>query len=268
MGGLLLALDVTDRQHLQQRLFISERMATVGTLAAGVTHEINNPLAYVTGNLHFLEDDLKSLRDRLPSGLAPSLVVAMVEDMLSSVRDALHGTTQVSAIVQDLKVFSRAESDGAGPTDLPRVIHGAVKMAGNELRQRAAVVLELESVPPVRGSEGRLSQVLLNLLINAAHAIPEGHPEQNRVTVRCRVLPDGNVEVTISDTGLGMPPDVLARVFEPFFTTKPVGEGSGLGLSICHGIVHALGGSIAAQSTPGKGSRFTLVLPSHQAGSP
>jgi len=137
----------------------------------------------------------------------------------------------------------------------------SIRLTGNELKHRAVLVRELGDTPLVLADEGRLAQVFINLLINAAHAIPEGNTDANRIVVRTRTDDQGRAVVEIQDSGEGMPPEVQARAFDPFFTTKEVGEGTGLGLSICHGIISGLGGQIAIESTRGHGSLVRVVLP-------
>jgi CheY-like chemotaxis protein/anti-sigma regulatory factor (Ser/Thr protein kinase) len=167
----------------------------------------------------------------------------------------------VRDIVRDLKVFSRADKDERRPTSIPRVLQSAVNVAGPELRRRARLVLDLADVPTVVANESRLSQVFLNLLVNAAQSIPEGHPEENRIAASCRVDPLGRVVVAVQDTGCGIPQADQKRIFDPFYTTKPVGVGTGLGLAICHGIVSSVGGEIEVESAPGRGSTFRVTLP-------
>src|SRR5262249_33389157 len=142
---------------------------------------------------------------------------------------------------------------------------GAIRLTGNALRHRAQLVRELHPAPLVVADDGRLTQVFINLLVNAAQAIPEGRSDANRITVRTRTDESGRAVAEVADTGKGMPADVLARVFDPFFTTKDVGEGTGLGLSICHGIITNLGGQISIDSAPGHGTVVRVVLPPAQA---
>lgn len=164
-------------------------------------------------------------------------------------------------IVRDLKLFSRADEDDRIAVDVERVLESSQRMAWNEIRHRARLVKDFAPVPPDFANESRLGQVFLNLIVNAAQAIPEGRAESNRIRIGTSLGPGGRVVVEVTDTGSGMPPDVLKRLFAPFFTTKPVGVGTGLGLSICHRIVTALGGEIRAESTLGQGSTFRVFLP-------
>ena len=164
------------------------------------------------------------------------------------------------SIVNDLRTFSRSETEQRAPVDVREAIDAAVKMARHEIRHRARLVREIGEVSPVLGDQTRLAQVVLNLLINAAHAIPEGHPEAHTIVVGARPW-EGSMEVFVQDDGAGIPPEVISRVFEPFFTTKPVGVGTGLGLSICRGIVQAHGGTIEVESEVGRGTTFRVRLP-------
>jgi CheY-like chemotaxis protein/two-component sensor histidine kinase len=225
----------------------------VGTLAAGVAHEINNPLAWITSNLHFALEELGRLR--IETGLSA------LDEMSEALTDARTGAERVSTIVRDLKLFSRAQDEQTGLVDVRRVLESAITMARNEIRHRAHLERRFDDVPLVKGNEGKLSQVFLNLLINAAHAVPEGDVARQAIVVSATQDALGRVVVSVRDTGQGIEPDVLPHIFDPFFTTKPVGQGTGLGLSICHSIVSSLGGSIGVESTPGRGSTFKVTLP-------
>ena len=247
---LTFARDVTERRRLESRLAQADRMASIGTLAAGVAHEINNPLAYVMGNLDLL--------DRLLATRAGP--AERTGDMLRMLRDAREGCDRMRSIVSDLRTFTRAETEERAAVDLPAAIDAAIKMAQHEIKHRARLVREVDEVPPVIGDQTRLAQVVLNLLVNAVQAIPEGRPDDHTIRVGARRSGDA-VEISVQDDGAGIPPDVIDRVFEPFFTTKPVGVGTGLGLSICRGIVQAHGGSIEVESKVGHGATFRVFLP-------
>jgi PAS domain S-box-containing protein len=245
--------DVTERHRLRAKLLLSDRMVSLGTLAAGIAHEINNPLAYVTANLEVVAE---SLGDEP----APASVEQHAE-LQAAIGDAREGAERVRKIVRGLSSFSRSEEEKRQSLALPDVLAAAIRLTSNELRHRAVLVRELGPTPLVLADEGRLAQVFINLLINAAHAIPEGHTDANRITVRTRTDDHGRAVIEIEDSGEGMAPEVQARAFDPFFTTKEVGEGTGLGLSICHGIITGLGGQIAIESSRGHGSLVRVVLP-------
>jgi PAS domain S-box-containing protein len=247
--------DVTERKRMRAKLLVSDRMASLGTLAAGIAHEINNPLAYVTGNLEVAAETLDDPR----SGLASDARA----DLSAAISDARDGAERVRKIVHGLRSFSRAEDETRAALALPGVLETAIRLTGNEVRHRAELVRDFGPTPMVIADDGRLTQVFINLLVNAAHAIPEGHSSANQITLRTRTDDQGRAVVEVEDTGRGMTADVQARVFDPFFTTKDVGEGTGLGLSICHGIITGLGGQISVDSAPSKGTMIRVVLPAH-----
>jgi signal transduction histidine kinase len=244
-----------DRRKMHDQLLISERMASVGLLAAGVAHEINNPLAAVLANLDLAHQDVSQLA--IPDGPDG----AKTRELLDELNEARDAATRIRDIVRDLKLFSRSEEEKRTAVEVDRVLDSSARMAWNEIRHRAKLVKEYSPVPPVEANESRLGQVFLNLIVNAAHAIPVGRASANTIRIATYLGPGGKVVVEVSDTGTGMTPDVLKRLFTPFFTTKPVGVGTGLGLSICHRIISALGGDISVESTAGKGTTFRVTLP-------
>jgi PAS domain S-box-containing protein len=275
-GGVVavrgIARDITDRRRLEEQLFISERMASVGTLAAGVAHEINNPLAALIANVEFAVQDLGRLRaDIVEEGARARAggadvgwtrrLMLRLPELEETLQDARLSASRVRSIVRDLKVFSRAgDEEKHGPVDVHQVLESSLRMAWNEIRHRATLVKDFADIPPVHGNEARLGQVFLNLLVNAAQAIPEGRAEKNEIRLVTRRT-STNVIVRISDTGTGMTPDVRARIFEPFFTTKPAGVGTGLGLAICRRIIASLGGQITVESEPGRGTNVDITMP-------
>ncbi len=248
---LTMARDVTLQKQLERQLVQADRLAALGTMAAGVAHEINNPLAYAMLNLEWIARKLPHVQED-PSSL-PAMMVMLDE--------AREGAARVSAIVRELRSFSRADGETRKHVDLAAVVQSAIKMVGNEIRHRAQVVTSFEPALPVLANEARLEQVVVNLLLNAAQAMPEGTAAKNVVRVSVRQDGERLAVLEVSDNGDGIPADVLPRIFDPFFTTKPVGVGTGLGLSICHGIVTSLGGKIGAYSDPREGTTFRVVLP-------
>jgi PAS domain S-box-containing protein len=245
------ARDATERKRMRAKLAVTDRMASLGTLAAGIAHEINNPLTYVTGNLEVAAEALRALH----------AAHAEHADLGAAIDEARDGAERVRKIVHGLRMFSRSEEEKRVPVALPDVLETAIRLTGNEVRHRAVLVRELGPVPKVLADDGQLTQVFINLLVNAAHAIPEGRSSDNRITVRTRSDAHGRALVEVEDTGKGMAPEIQARVFDPFFTTKEIGGGTGLGLSICHGIVSGLGGQISIDSAPGRGTQVRVVLP-------
>jgi PAS domain S-box-containing protein len=256
-GFVMVARDVTDRKQTEMQLMLADRMASVGTLAAGVAHEINNPLAAVIANLDMALQDLGDLGER--PDLPP--------DLLDELNDARVSADRVREIVRDLKLFSRTHEDVFGAVNVEKVLDSTLRMAWNEIRHRAKLVKVYGSAPRVLANESRLGQVLLNLIVNAVQAIPEGNYESNEIRVTTRMA-DGQVIISIADTGGGMPPEVKQRLFTPFFTTKPVGVGTGLGLAISHRIISAMGGTITFESELGQGTEFRITLPVADAHAP
>jgi two-component system, cell cycle sensor histidine kinase and response regulator CckA len=259
---------LVELKQAQTQLQLADRMASMGTLAAGVAHEINNPLAFVVANLGFAQEEVRALRASPPDPLQMDKRLAALTWALG---EAQEGAARVRNIVLDLRVFSHPDAELRGAVDVRRVIDSALNLAQGEIRGRARIVRRFEAVPPVLGNEARLSQLFLNLIVNAAHSIPviasAGLDDDTAGTTRHEIRisvwqsPEGQVVTEVTDSGIGIPPEHLDRIFDPFFTTKPVGLGTGLGLSICHGIVRSLGGEISVTSAPGTGSSFRVSLP-------
>jgi len=252
---LTVVQDVTQQSLLQAQLRLTDRLTSLGTMAAGVAHEINNPLAFVLGNLNVVRSVLAPIRD-IPG--------VDLTDLRDAVNEALEGAERVRQIVSSLKPFSRVDETHRGHCDIARIVQASLNMAKNELRHRARIVTDIRPVGPVLGNEAKLSQVFINLLVNAAQAMPDGHAEENLVTVTS-YEERGTVVVTVSDTGSGIPPEVLPRIFDPFYSTKEIGKGTGLGLFVSQGIVQELGGTLAVTSRPGA-TRFEVRLPVTELG--
>lgn len=237
----------TERTAMLAQLVQAERLASVGVLAAGVAHEINNPLTYV----------MMSLEKLAKGATADARSATLVEA-------ALDGSRRIRGIVRDLKTFSRVDEESRAVVHVEHVLDTVVAMAAAELRYRARVTLSFVGGATTVGNEGRLAQVFLNLVINAAHAMPDEATEQNEIVLATSIVGD-DVVVEVRDNGVGIAEADLARVFEPFFSTKPIGAGSGLGLSICKNIVEAHGGRIEVESMPGQGTTFRVHLPRARA---
>jgi PAS domain S-box-containing protein len=248
---LAFARDVTERKRMEIKLLEADRLTALGVLSAGVAHEINNPLAYVLLNLEYLKREL-------PKAAADP---ARIEALMVRVQDACHGADRVASIVRDLRTFARGEETARQPVSLESVIEAAVNIAYPEIRTRARLERRYQTVPAVDGNAGRLEQVFLNLLLNAAQAFSADSGEtENSIRVSLRSQGD-QVVAEVADDGPGILPELLGRIFDPFFTTKPVGVGTGLGLPICRGIVQTHGGEITVDSKPGQGATFTLTFP-------
>ncbi|MFL5377644.1 MAG: two-component system sensor histidine kinase NtrB [Myxococcales bacterium] len=262
VGRVVTLTDLTARKRAEEelrrsqaQLRMADRLATVGTLSAGVAHEINNPLAYTIANLGYVAERLRDLPGSLD-----------LDEVDTAIAEALEGAERVRRIVKDMKTLSRVDDETISAVDVERALDASVNMAIHELRQKANVVKEYAGVGSALANEGRLVQVFLNLLVNASQAIATSSPESNEVRIVTCLDAEGRIAVEISDTGGGIPEDVLPRIFDPFFTTKPLGLGTGLGLSICHSLVTAIGGEIDVTSKVGAGTRFLLTLPSVQPG--
>jgi signal transduction histidine kinase len=247
------ARDRTEQRRLEVQLMAADRLAALGRLAAGVGHEINNPLAYVIGNLQIA---LESLRHRDTAEATERL------------EEALGGAERIRLIVRDLKVFGAHAPEALAPVDVHRVVDSCARVAESEIRLRAALVRDFSQVPPVLASEPRLAQVVLNLLVNAIQSIPEDGAQNHAITVSTRLEPDGRVALRVSDTGVGIERDDLPRVTDPFFTTKADRGGTGLGLSICNMLVTDQGGQMVIESEIGRGTTVTVRLPAAPVDAP
>ena len=240
-----LTAEMAARREAEARAATADRMAVVGMLTAGIGHEINNPLAVIVANLDFITESIEGEEDRR---------------LAEAVDDALSAALRAAEIVQHMRVFiqSSATTEAA---DVKRVIDSTLRMVANEVRHRAKLELDVEETPRVQLATAQLGQVLLNLLVNATQALPLGSARENTIHVKAHALDTTKVRIEVSDTGHGIPPDVVTRIFDPFFTTKPIGQGTGLGLWVCHQIVTAAEGTITVESEPGTGTTFRIELP-------
>ncbi len=251
----LILEDRTERIQIEASMARSDRMASLGLLAAGVSHEINNPLTYVLYNLAELADSLAGDQDLDPEER---------RELSSLAVDALSGARRVREIVRDLKTFSRLDDPKPRRVELTRVLELTLNLSANKLQRYARIETDFDGAPAVRATEARLAQAFLSVLLNADRAVAErGLPDSDESQViTVRAWAEGQEAlVQFTDTGVGIPERDLPRIFDPFFTTRPVGNGTGLGLSICHNIVTSFGGRIAVESQVGQGSTFTIHLP-------
>jgi signal transduction histidine kinase len=242
-----------EHERMQAMLVQADRLASLGLLAAGVVHE----------------EELPSLREGIQrqaregsSGPELTALATRMKAVESTLRDIRDGAERVRDIARDVKAFARNPDDASMLVDLREVLEAALKMALVHIRFRARVVRDYQDVPLVRANEARLAQVFLNLVVNAAQAIPEDGCE-HEIRVRLWTGPNGEACAEVGDTGMGIPAENMPHLFEPFFTTKPSGEGTGLGLFICKSIVESFDGSITVDSRPGEGTTFRLALPPH-----
>ncbi|NNM83245.1 MAG: GAF domain-containing protein [Burkholderiales bacterium] len=258
-------------EDAQNQLLQSEKMASIGQLAAGVAHEINNPIGYVNSNLGTLQrhiSDIFTVLSAYEAGVSEENVKELAErleidyirtDILELLNESQEGIARVRKIVQDLKDFSHVDEAEWQFADLHRGLESTLNIVHNELKYKATVVKEYGRIPEVECLPSQLNQVFMNILVNAAHAIKES----GIIKVRTGVS-DGEVWVEISDTGQGIPKENLGRIFAPFFTTKPVGKGTGLGLSLSYSIMQKHEGRIEVESEIGKGTTFRVILPVRQ----
>lgn len=245
------AKDITEKKLLEEQLRLADRTIAAGTLAAGIAHEINNPLTYVIGSLDLMERRLAQY---------PGAAEATA-DLLAQ---ALDGCDRIRDVVSDVRTFARHDDNVVIPVDPRAVCQAAMRIVSSDIRHRATIETDFATDTPfVLANNSRLGQVMINLIVNATQAMPADRTSDlNRIVIRTRHLPNGAAAIEVEDNGSGIHPDVVPRVFDPFFTTKPVGVGTGLGLSVCQGIVTALGGRIELASTEGRGSKFTVTLAS------
>jgi PAS domain S-box-containing protein len=259
---LVFMRDITYQNKMEQQAVLNDKLATVGTLAAGVAHEINNPLSYVLGNLVFLKEQFADLKNHLrETGAKDDFCVNLLSEMSDELSDIAEGGEKIREIVKGLKAFVHGSEEEVEKLNLNHVIESAINMTFHVIKQKARIEKELAvDLPILTANSGKLQQVFINLLINASQSIAGNHPADNKISVRTG-RNDGHLFVEITDTGKGIPENVLPRIFDPFFTTKAVGEGTGLGLSVCNEILKSYPGTIQVHSKVGKGTTFIVNLP-------
>lgn len=256
----VLIRDVSEREEMQLRIFQMDRLVSVGTVAAGVVHEIKNPLTYVINNIHLAAEEIDELRDQLRAVHNGENLRVYLDDADASLESAGDGADRVRRIVDDMKVFAHRQPGGVHPVSVVRAIELALRMTRGEVRRVARIETSFDDVAPVDADETRLSQVFVNLVMNAAQAMQE-IPEGEHI-LRLEVeQQDHEVLARVRDTGPGMPDSVSRRIFQPFFTTKSAEKGTGLGLSLSKAIIEDFGGRIAMHSEPGAGTVFEVRLP-------
>jgi len=282
-------LDITQRKKMEEekadlliQLTQTDKLASIGQLAAGIAHEINNPVGYVTSNLNSLEEYLsdigklieldQTLIKRLNEITLPEALAKMTEniheyarkidldflreDMDGLIKDCIDGLDRIKKIVIDLKDFAHPGKKDIEPVDVNACIETTLSVGANELKYKTTVYKDLNVVPLINGIPQQLNQVFLNILVNAAQAI------ETTGEIRIKTWQGNNdIFLTISDTGCGIDPENISKIFDPFFTTKEVGKGTGLGMNIAYNIIQQHGGSIAVESEKGKGTTFTIILP-------
>jgi PAS domain S-box-containing protein len=255
-----IARDISESRALREQLAVASRLAAMGTLVAGVAHEINNPLGGAIASHTFAAAELARQRDllRSPQPYDREAEALRLDGALDALEDAGAGERRIAAIVKDLALLGRPDP-ARGRVSLSHVVAESMLWVPQVLRDRCEILVEDGGAPDVAASEGQLAQVVTNLVGNAVRATPE----ERRASVRIRLGPGapGFARIEVADDGAGMTPEVMRHMFDPFFTTRGVGQGMGLGLAICHAIVTAHGGSISATSAPGQGATFRVELP-------
>ncbi|TXD37159.1 PAS domain S-box protein [Lujinxingia vulgaris] len=255
--------DVTDLHRLRQRVLTTSKMAAVGSLAAGVAHEINNPLAIVLANLEFVTEELVAIHQAYATD---HVVTEAVDDVQQAIFKVQTGIDRVRSIIDDLRSFSDAAQSRAEHLDMARLTTWALRRAEPRVHPLARIHTHIEDVPQVWASEIGVVQIIWNLIDNAADAVSHLSPDQARIDVTLKLSDrPGFVLLEIRDNGRGMGEDILSRAFEPFFTTQGIGDGAGLGLFVCQGLVAGMDGDITVDSTPGKGTRVRVFLPTAPA---
>jgi len=256
-----IARDLTERLELQANLCRADRLTSMGILAAGLAHEINNPLTYMLYNTEMVREEMGALIESAGRGAAPvgPALAGELRSWLECLDDVHEGQQRVGGLVDELRGFSRTDAAKAR-VEVARVAEKALRVADRHLRDCARVVVERGPCPAVWINEGQLFQVILNLLVNAGQALKPGATSDHQVTVSIDTI-DGQARVRVADTGPGMSAEVQDRIFDPFFTTKAPGEGTGLGLSISFNLVKQAGGRLSVESQPGAGACFEVRLP-------
>jgi PAS domain S-box-containing protein len=255
---ILAARDISQRSEFEARLRVADRLVSVGTLAAGVAHEVNNPLAYIMLNLQRVKRRIAESQGELRDEHR--------REVLESLEMALEGSAKVSTIVNDLRTFSRGSQHERSAVNIERVLQSTLKLASLQLYNRAEVVTEFAGVPEVWGNEARLAQVALNLFLNGVQSMKHGKGNVLRVSTGTDAL--GRIVVRVSDTGHGIPEIDLNRIFDPFFTTRDAEGGTGLGLYVCRSIVTECGGEITVHSQVDRGTTFQITLPAAHSSRP
>ena len=257
---LAIVRDVTQEHEMESRLRVADRLVSLGTLASGVAHEINNPLSYVVANVDFVVESLQSLP-------AEALATAGGQELLDALDEIREGGRRIASIVESLRYQARQDDELATPSDANSAVEASLRILDNQLRYRTRVELALSKVPLCLVHERRLVQVVVNLLTNALDAFPQRSSDQNLIRIATRPTRD-SVQLEVRDNGLGIPQAVRERIFDPFFTTKAPGVGTGLGLYLCHQYVAAAGGTIDFETRESEGTTFRVTLPlahSHRA---
>ena len=260
LGAVMVFRDISEQKRLQRQLEQADRLASVGIIAAGAAHEVTSPLDVILANIRFVLDQIRTHKNELLAS-RDKQEHGRTDDIESALADALTGGERVRRIVTELKMFGRIVPGKTANVDLHEVLEHALELTQHELFPRARIVKVFAERILVEAESTRLVQVFVNILLNAAQAIPPDGRASNEVKIITSIDRAGHVVIEVHDTGAGMSPEVVKRAFEPFFTTKDVGQGTGLGLSICHGIIKSFAGEIEIKSHLGAGTVVRVTLP-------
>jgi C4-dicarboxylate-specific signal transduction histidine kinase len=261
-GLRVFARDVTLRKQMEARLIQADRMSALGSLAAAVGHEMNNPLAFMLANLAFAREELERLGESLHD--KSEAVTRELDDVIEALSETAQGALRIKHIVQDLRTLSRKPQEQTGWVEVQPVLENALKLVRGELQHRARLERDFHEVPVVTADEARLSQLFLNLVLNAVHGMDPADAARNVLRVAAYTGEEGEVVIEVQDSGRGLPPEALSRIFEPFAAAHA--GGTGLGLSVSHAIVTSLGGTLRAESREGRGTLLTVTLPAASGG--
>jgi len=260
IGRVLVVRDLREIKELRQGAVQSARLAAVGELAAGIAHEINNPIAFVRSNLNQLQSHWRTLRRGLADVVEERALDKIAGEGDELIEESIDGVDRAAAIVRGMRGFSHAGSERRELANLNQLVEDVLQMAASQIESNVVIERYYVELPPVRCTPQELQQVFVNLIVNAGHAVAGGG------TLRIRTGVDGPwVTVDVEDDGEGIAPEIIERIFDPFFTTKGFGGGTGLGLGIAYRIARSHGGDISVESTPGEGARFRVRLPAHRA---
>lgn len=260
LGAVMVFRDVTEQRVAQKQLELSDRLVSLGTMAAGISHEINNPLAIIVANADFLAKSLESIANESEQGTNLALL-RQIDAIREAQRESKNAAERIKQVIADLNAFARPARRKLGRADVARAVAWALRVTAADLASRVTIDTHIDSVPDVLIDESRLGQIFVRLIENNRHAFKDRDATNNKMSIRVRSVSSARVSIEISDNGVGISKEVLARIFEPFYSTRTVRENRGLGLSVCHGLVAAAGGEMIAESDVGIGSVFRLLVP-------
>ncbi len=260
-GFVAIKRDTTEREAMNKELMENERLSTMGQLIAGIAHEINHPLSLILADIEFMREHIARGQGDEPGSAGAVSAKESGKGLAGSLGEIEQAAERIRSVVGDLGAFSRADDDAVEVVDVCEVMDATLNLLGNEIKHRAQLVRKYGEVPRTMTQRFRLGQVFLNLVLNALQAIPVGAAGRHQLRVTTRATRSGTIRVEISDTGKGIPPELLPRLFDPFFSTRVLGHDVGLRLAVSHGIVNGLNGDLVVHSIPGHGTSYVVSLP-------